>query len=81
MCKAIDDMMKDAWEEGFAQGFEEGYMQKYAYLPADRFKVLLDIFRPDIIQGIMTHLSCSAQKAMDLLQIPAADQQKYLAKL
>ena len=81
MCQAIEEMRRDAWEEGFALGFETGYMLSFADLPADHYTVLLDIFRPKIIQGIMDHLKCSAQKAMDLLRISASDQSKYLAKL
>ena len=81
MCQAIDEMRRDAWEEGFALGFEIGYMLSFADLPADHYAVLLDIYRPKIIQGIMDRLKCSAQKAMDLLKISASDQLRYLAKL
>ena len=37
--------------------------------------------RLESIRNLMVSLKCTAQQAMDLLQIPASDQSKYLAKL
>ena len=37
--------------------------------------------RLESIRNLMISLKCTAQQAMDLLQIPASDQSKYLAKL
>ena len=41
----------------------------------------IDQNRIESIKNIMEGLKYSAQQAMDLLKIPAADQSKYIAKL
>ena len=41
----------------------------------------IEINRLESIRNLMVSLKCTAQQAMDLLQIPASDQSKYLAKL
>ena len=41
----------------------------------------IEISRLESIRNLMVSLKCTAQQAMDLLQIPASDQPKYLAKL
>jgi predicted transposase YdaD len=55
----------EAKEEGRAEGRSEG----------------IDQTRVENIKNIMDGLKYSAQQAMDLLKIPAAEQDKYLAKL
>lgn len=41
----------------------------------------MDETRVESIKNVMEGLKYTAQQAMDLLKIPAADQSKYLAKL
>ena len=65
MCKAIDDMRKESKEEGRSEGRVEG----------------IESTRLESIRNVMGGLKYTAQQAMELLRIPAADQPKYLAKL
>ena len=41
----------------------------------------IELSRLESIRNLMVSLKCTAQQAMDLLQIPASDQSKYLAQL
>jgi predicted transposase/invertase (TIGR01784 family) len=59
----------EAKEEGRAEGRAEGRSEG------------IDQNRVESIKNIMDGLKYSAQQAMDLLKIPAAEQDKYLAKL
>ena len=65
MCKIMDEMKEEAFQRGHAQGIEQGIEQT----------------RIDAIKSIMSGFSYTASQAMNLLNIPAADQRKYLAKL
>lgn len=57
--------MEDLREESIQRGIREG----------------IDQNRVESIKNIMRKLKYTAQQAMDLLVIPAADQAKYLGKL
>ena len=50
-------------------------------LREESFQRGIDQSRIDSIKSIMETLKYTAQQAMDLLRIPAADQEKYIAKL
>ncbi|MCR5294431.1 MAG: hypothetical protein K6E30_04540 [Lachnospiraceae bacterium] len=65
MCKAIEDMRQESISEGIEIGRAEG----------------VDSALLESIRNIMSGLKYSAQQAMDLLKIPAADRARYLARL
>ena len=65
MCKIMDEMKEEAFQRGHAQGIEQG----------------TDQTRMNDIKSIMSGFSYTAIQAMNLLNIPPAEQRKYLAKL
>lgn len=65
MCKVIEDMRKQERAEGFVEGRVEGRAEG----------------RLDAIAAIMESLSVPAEKAMDLLKIPAKERKSFMEKL
>ena len=63
------DGRKEGIKEGKKEGRKEGRKER------------MDETRVESIKNVMEGLKYTAQQAMDLLKIPAADQSKYLAKL
>jgi hypothetical protein len=65
MCKAMEDMRKEAMEKGMEKGLGQGIEQN----------------RLENIRNLMTTMKLTAQQAMDALLIPADEQEKYIALL
>jgi hypothetical protein len=77
MCKAIDDMRKESKEEGLTEGRMEGRLEGRLEGRMEG----IESNRLESIRNVMDGLKYTAQQAMELLRIPAAEQPKYLAKL
>ena len=69
MCELLDRVEEKGIEKGRQEGLQEGLQEG------------VDATRVESIKTLMRKLKYTAQQAMDLLDIPAADQTKYLAKL
>ena len=65
MCLAIDEMRQDSRNEGIAVGRAEG----------------IESNRIESIKNVMYGLKYTAQQAMELLQIPEAEQEEYFSRL
>ncbi|MBR0399952.1 MAG: hypothetical protein IJH95_03950, partial [Mogibacterium sp.] len=65
MCKAMEDMRKEAMEKVIEKGIEKG----------------IENNRLENIRNLMTTMNLTAQQAMDALLIPADEQEKYIAML
>lgn len=57
--------LREIRAEGFAEGYAEG----------------VDLSRMECIAALMETLKLTAVEAMDVLQIPTAERDKYLARL
>ena len=65
MCEVMEQLRDESIERGIQQGLQMG----------------IDQNRIDSIKSLMKKLGYTLQQAMDVLDIPAAEQGKYLAKL
>ena len=63
MCKAIEDMKDDAWNEGRNEGWIEGHREA----------------RLTAIRNLMKKMGWSAQEAVDALMLPVEEQKQYSA--
>ncbi|MBQ9064673.1 MAG: hypothetical protein IJ123_04425 [Blautia sp.] len=61
MCKAIDDMRKESWEEGKEEGIELGHNEKLT----------------ECILNLMETMKWTASQSMDALKIPVSERSKY----
>ena len=61
MCRVMDKLREESIEIGRRQGIKQG----------------MEISTVDFIKKIMESLRCTEKQAMEILQIPAADQRKY----
>ena len=73
MCKAMEDMRKEAMERGMEKGLEKGLEQG--------IEQGMEQNRLENIRNLMTTMKLTAQQAMDALLIPADEQGKYIAML
>lgn len=61
MCRVMDKLREESIEIGRRQGIKQG----------------IEISTVDFIKKIMESLKCTEKQAMEILQIPVADQRKY----
>jgi len=69
MCKAIDDMRKDSWEQGKEEGITQG-IAKGEELGHNEERI-------ECIQNLMDSMKWTATQAMDALKIPLSERSKY----
>ena len=77
MCELLDRVE----EKGIAKGIEIGIEKGIEKCIEKGIEKGIDQSRVESIKNVMEGLKYTAQQAMDLLKIPAADQSKYLSRL
>ena len=77
MCRVMDKLREESIEIGRKQGREEG-IEKGIEKGIQKGRETTTV---DCIKKIMESLRCTEKQAMEILQIPAANQGKYMAML
>ncbi len=81
MCELLDRVEAEGVAKGLARGLAEGEATGMAKGRREGRQEGIDLARLESIRSIMDGLNYTSRQAMDLLNIPAEDRQRYASKL